>query len=265
MLPSAREYSLRAYELHTTTNTSLVDRIYFVVVVVCLAFFMGSAAYLHTVKLLPEPIERTVEAIRARFVIEEKPTVRKEEPKREKPRPVTEAKPIDLTEKPLLGQKEDVAAEAPKPGAQVARPVFGLRRVFATGLGAQGGMSDAVIGKLGNTLNKDFDTLTATPRDVKGQVVSVTTITSAPTIKKVVKPDYTREMVENKVEGVIRVKVLVDVDGRIKKAIPLNDLGFGTAALAVKVCTEMEFVPAKRGEEAVAVWIIIPIRFVLLG
>jgi protein TonB len=259
MSPSAREYSLKAYELHTTTNTSLVDRIYVVVVVACLAFFMGSAAYLHTVKLLPEPIEKTVEAIRARFVIEEKPAVRKIEPKREKP------KPLDLTEKPLLAQKEDVVAEAPKPSAQVARPVFGLRRVFATGLGTQGGMSDAVIGKLGNTINKDFDTLTATPRDVKGQVVSVTTITSAPTIKKVVKPDYTREMVENKVEGVIRVKVLVDVDGRIKKAIPLNDLGFGTAALAVKVCNEMEFEPAKRGEEAVAVWIIIPIRFVLLG
>ena len=59
--------------------------------------------------------------------------------------------------------------------------------------------------------------------------------------------------------------VLIDVDGKVKDAIVLNDLGFGSAELARKACFDALFEPARRGAEAVAVWITIPIRFELLG
>ena len=122
------------------------------------------------------------------------------------------------------------------------------------------------MGKLGNTLEKEVDTVTATKEEIiKGEVVSTTTVTTAPRFKKRVKPEYTQEMLDNKMEGVIKVKVLVDVDGKIKKAIAFNDLGFGSKEIAVKACFKMLFEPAKRGDVPVAVWIIIPIKFVLLG
>jgi len=172
---------------------------------------------------------------------------------------------VDLTKQPELAQKEDDIPKEPPKDPPAQRRVYGLRKVYSTGLGAGGSMSDAVIGKLGNTLNKDIDTFTARPRDLKSQVAPVTTITTAPVFRKRVKPEYTKEMLDNKVEGVVKVKVLIDIDGRVKQAIALDDLGFGAAELAVKACYQMEFEPARRGDEAVAVWIIVPIRFVLLG
>jgi TonB family protein len=72
-------------------------------------------------------------------------------------------------------------------------------------------------------------------------------------------------MIENRLEGVIKVKILVDIDGMVKKAELLNDLGFGSGQKALEACYKMEFDPAMRGTEVVAVWIVIPIKFVLLG
>jgi TonB family protein len=126
-------------------------------------------------------------------------------------------------------------------------------------------MSDAVIGKLGNTINKDFDTLVATDEEIKGQIVSTTTVTAAPRFRKRVMPNYTPEMIDNRIEGVVKVKALVDIDGKVKKAEALNDLGFEAARQALDASLAMEFDPAMRGKEPVAVWIIIPIRFVMIG
>jgi hypothetical protein len=54
-------------------------------------------------------------------------------------------KPVDLTEKTKLNGKDNIEARpAVDPNAQPARAVYGLRRIFATGLGAGegGGGSD---------------------------------------------------------------------------------------------------------------------------
>jgi TonB family protein len=144
------------------------------------------------------------------------------------------------------------------------RRVYGLRRVFATGIGAGGSMGDAVIGKLGNTLNAPVDTVTATIKDLKGTVVPITTVTTAPEIITIVKPEYTREMKEARLDGVIKANILVDVDGRVKEVRILNDLGFGTAQKAREAFLQWVFKPAKRDGVAVAVWISYSIRFVFL-
>jgi len=260
MASLSNQERLRAYEIYLPSDASLAQRTFGIVLALTLLAFLALGMYLKTITPLEEEFFEQVTRLRAQFVMPEER--RPQEPPKPKP---PAAKPVDLTKSPLLAQKEDVQAEKPPQEAPRARPVYGLRRVFSTGLGSGGAMSDAVIGKLGNTINKDVDTVTATLHDLKGQVVSVTTITTAPTVRKVVKPEYTKEMLDNKVEGVVKVKVLVDVDGRVKKAIALNDLGFGAADGAVKACYQMEFAPAMRGTEAVAVWIIIPIRFVIIG
>jgi protein TonB len=185
--------------------------------------------------------------------------------KKESEKVSKEKEAVDLKEKPQLAQNvEDIQEQKPAETKPV-RKVFGLKRVYSQGLGAGGSLSDAVIGKLGNTITTEIDTFTATDEELKGQVVSTTTVTKAPRFKKVAKPEYTKEMVENKIEGVVKLKVLVDIDGKVKKATVLSDIGFNSAQQALASTKEMEFEPAMRGEDAVAVWIIIPVKFVMLS
>jgi hypothetical protein len=254
---------LRAYEVYVP-DEALGQRLFPAILTLTLALFLLFGVFLKTIKPLQQEFYEKITQIQTRFIFEEKKAEEKKVEKKPE-KPAAKKEPVDLTKEPQLAQKEDDIAKQPPKEPPKARRVYGLRKVYSTGLGAGGSMADAVIGKLGNTLNKDVDTLTARPRDLKGEVVSVTTITSAPAFRKRVKPEYTKEMLDNKVEGVVKVKVLVDIDGRVKQAIALDDLGFGSADLAVKACYQMEFEPARRGDEAVAVWIIVPIRFVLLG
>jgi protein TonB len=235
-----------------------------------IAAALGSGWYLHTIKMLPPVIEQAASQVRARFIIDDEqraplpPPVEKKKPK--ELQPIME--PVDLTKKPVVVQQETPVTEAPPQTAQATpapRAVFGLRRVYSVGLGSGGAATDAIVSKIGNTINKEYDTIVATESDIKGTVVSTATVTTAPRFRKVVKPEYTREMIDRKIEGTVKVRVLVDIDGKVKKATCLNDIGFDSAAQAVKATLAMEFDPALRGENPVAVWIIVPIRFILLG
>ncbi len=254
---------MMAYEVYVPTSAPLVERLFQIIFVLILAFFIGFGVFLKGV----EPVQRNftdrIERMRTQFLIKEKKKIIEKKPEKKKPKKKKE-KPVDLTKKPELKQKvEDIKKVKPK--KKKVRRVYGLKKVYSKGIGAGGSLSDAVVGKLGNTINKDVDTVTASKEEIKGEVVSATTITSNPRFKKKVKPAITEEMRENRIEGVIKVKILVDVDGKVKKAIALNDLGYGSKDLAVKSCFAMEFYPAKRDNKPVAVWIVIPIRFVLLG
>jgi periplasmic protein TonB len=266
MSEEPNDLSLKAYEIYIPTNSSFVEKVYGIVLIVMLGLFIGLGFFFHTIKALPEPIEKKIEEIKTRFVIEEKkkpvpkPIVKKKP--EEKPE---EPKPVDLTKKPELAQKLDDIPKEPVPEtAPKARRVFGLRRVYSVGIGAGGSMSDAVIGKLGNTLNAPVDTVTATQKDLKGTIAPITTITAAPSPKNTVKPEYSKEMLDAKIEGVIRAELLIDIDGTVKDVRILNDLGFGTKEAARKAFLQWTFDPAKKGDTPVAVWISFSIRFVII-
>lgn len=225
--------------------------------------------YMKNVKPIKAPKSKVIAQVQTQFIMENKLPQKPKKPvpvKKEAPKPAEKKdEVIDLTKNPVLAQKQDDIQQTNTPPAKTVKRVFGLRKVYSMGLGAGGSMSDAVIGKLGNTINKEFDTVTATNEVIKGAIVSTTTITDPPKFLKKVKPEYTKEMLDNKVEGTIKVRVLVDIDGKVKKALVLNDLGFGTKEIVEKACFELEFEPAKRGNDPVAVWIIITFPFVLLG
>jgi protein TonB len=262
--------SLKAYETYIPSSSSLLEEVFGLTTVIVIGAFVGLGLFFHTIKALPEPIEKKIEEIKTRFVIEErekpKPKpVEKKKPEPEKP----EEKPIDLTEKPELAQKlDDIPKEPPPVEAPVApRRVYGLRRVYSVGIGAGGSMADAVIGKLGNTTNTDVDTVTATKQDLKGTLAPITAITTPPSPINAssIKPEYTREMLEAKVEGAIRAELLIDVDGKVKDVRILNDLGFGTKESAEKAFRQWLFEPAKKGDTPVAVWIAFSIRFMIIS
>jgi len=243
------------------------------VMLASLLAFGGIGFYLRTHNPPPETIAKKIsEMQQTRFIIEEPKPVQKVEKPKPKPKPKPEKKeeqvkeePIDLTKKPLMNQeKDEIVEEPPKPVQKKRRRVYGLKRVYSKGIGASGGAGSAIIGKRGNTLDTDIDTITATESDLQSPPVSITTVTTNPRPKTRVKPEYTKEMLENRVEGVVRVKVLVDIDGKVKRAIVLDDLGYGSKEQVSKACFKMTFEPARRGEEPVSVWIMIRFRFEML-
>ena len=263
-MPSdAPDSSLKAYETYIPSNSSLVENVFGLTLIVVLGAFIGLGFFFHTIKALPEPLEKKIEEIKTRFIIEE---TKKPKPKPVEKKKPAEQKPVDLIKKPELAQKiDDIPKEAPPENAPVApRRVYGLRRVYSVGIGAGGNMSEAVIGKLGNTTNTNVDTLTATKQDLKGTLVPITAVTAAPSPRNTVKPEYTKEMLDAKIEGVIRAELLIDIDGTVKEVRILNDLGFGTKEAAKKAFLQWTFDPAKKGDTPVAAWISFSIRFVLV-
>jgi len=246
---------------------SVMDYLFVLILPGTVAAFLGLGIAMRGVEsLVVLPQKAAPQAIRTTFELQRTA----EKPKPMPPKPIVKknesqkTEPVDLTTKPKLAQKTDDPQE-PQPDKKPVRRVYGLRKVYSKGIGAGGAMDDAVVGKLGNTINKDFDTTTASEEEIKGRIVSTTTVTKAPRFKKRAKPAYTEAMLEHKVEGVVRVKVLVDVDGKVKKALALNDIGFTAAKQAIQASLQMEFFPAQRGDEPVAVWIVVPIRFVMLS
>jgi TonB family protein len=264
----AHENPLKAYEVYIPSNSSLVEKVFGVSLAVMLSLFIGLGIFFHTIKALPEPVEKKIEEIKTRFVIEEKQKPKPKPKPVEKKKPeekAAEEQPVDLTKKPVLAQKQnDIPTEPAAAGAPVVKRVYGLRRVYSVGIGAQGSMADAVIGKLGNTINKDVDTFTATKQQLKGVLVPVTKITTAPSLQYAVKPEYSKEMIEARLEGVIKAELLIDIDGTVRDVRILNDLGYGTKEAARKAFLQWRFEPAKENDKRVAVWISYSMRYELV-
>ncbi|MCL2845673.1 MAG: energy transducer TonB [Chitinivibrionia bacterium] len=228
-------------------------RNFFLLLVIVLSAFSLCLFLLSMVEVLPEPIQERITTIRTTFSIEQ----REETPP---PPPPPPPRPIDLSERVRVNETAQIPQETPPPQTEQRR-VFGLEKVFSTGLGAGGSMSNAVVGRFGNTIEGEVDTLTATADDISSRIVPAASITQAPVFRRRVLPEITDEIRRSGVSGTVRVRVLVDIDGRVVQAIAQNDLGFGTAEAAVAACLQMEFTPAKIGEQLVAVWITIPVRF----
>lgn len=255
----------------TGFRKDLVEYLFPLLLLISLCGFTYVGYSLHHRKIAAPEKKIVSHMQHAQVYIREKPEEKQLKPRVEKkkekmvvakPKP----KPVNLTDDPALKKKQDFKAEkSAGPSSRKARPVYGLRKVYSRGLGARGSMADAVVGKIGNTLDKGFDTLTATQKDIMGDIVSTTTVTEAPRFRKKIRPEYSEQMLAQKIQGVVRVKVLVDIDGKVKKALALNDLGADAADQALKASLAMEFEPAKRGISPVAVWIVVPIRFVMIG
>ena len=224
-------------------------------------FFL--AGYLLTGVDPPPPPRggRQMETISTSFLVPPPaPPPKPEEPVRREPRVV------DLSTEPVrVPERDEIQEQPPSPDPRPSRRVYGVRKVYSQGIGSEGSLSDAVVGRLGTTLDTGVDTLTATEQDLRGRVASLASITTPPRFRKQVKPEYTAQMLDNGIEGVVRVRILVDTDGLVKRAEALNDLGYGSAQAAVEACYLMEFEPARDATGPRAVWIVISIRFVRLG
>lgn len=268
-MTAPRDRLLAIYEEEIEAEIGPGERLFRIIVICSFAAFGIFGFYLRRHIPPEQTIEEQMSKTRqVSFIIEEKKVapvvVPKAAPKVEapKPAPVPEkiepkkTEPVDLTRNPVLAQKiDEVKPEPPAPSPEPVRRVYGLRKVYSTGLGEGGEASDAVIGKLGNTLNAPIDTFTPQKEELKGTVTPVTTVQVRPELKVTARPEYTKEMIAHDVEGVMRANILVDVDGKVKKVIVLNDLGYGSKEKVYDACMKLVFSPALRNNEPVAVWI----------
>ena len=266
-----RDQILKRYEIEAEALSGRGEWLFRATMVLSCAVFGVVGLYLSTHNPPPQLLEeKMARARQVSFLIEEKqkpkPIVQPKPAEPAKPKPTLPKEPIDLTKKPELNKKIDEPApdnsqaKTPEP----VRRVYGLRKVYSTGIGEGGLAADAVIGKRGNTLATDIDTVTALPKDLKGTIAPITTVTQAPKLLKDVKPEYSKEMIDAKVEGSVKANLLIDSDGSVKEVRILSDLGFGTKERATEAFLQWKFAPAKKGDQAVAVWITFSIRFVLL-
>lgn len=268
-----RKKLLQSYAFYDKKEVSGQDSFPFILIIF-LTLFIAAGLYLRSNKGVTESIEEKKSRIKTRFMFEEKKNVKAKiapktpapvsKPEPEKPK---ENKPKDLTTKPVPDQSEDetVKKTESKTEKKVVRRVYGLKKVYSKGIGASGDASEAIIGKKGNTLDTEIDTFTATDEELEGELASITTVTTYPKLKFQVKPQYTKEMLENKIEGVIKAKILIDTDGKVKKVVVQDDLGYGSRQKVHEACLKLEFEPARTGNTPVAVWYMIRFRFEMLN
>jgi outer membrane biosynthesis protein TonB len=257
-----------------------MDKLFSVILLLTVALFFAVGALLYRMGRGDMLLDtKDPNAIKASFVMEEQKPKAKEAEK-PKPKPIEKKKveeviPVDLTKKPEPVKEEEVKEEPPpKPEPKPVRQVYGLKKVYSQGLGASGNAQDAIVGKLGNTINKDYDTLTASAADLKGRpgqggsapVTSAASVTRYPRLKagfRSMKPQYSKEMLQNRAEGPVKAKLLIAADGTVKQVEILSDIGYDSAEIARAFLMTLQFEPAMRGEQAVSVWIPFTIRFEL--
>lgn len=248
--------------LHPMSDrSSIAEYLFYFIVPLVTALFFGAGQYMRGV---PEPevpaVKSTVKVVSRIHLSEPEKPLPPPKVIAERKKKIPE-KPVDLTTEPVLNQMVPEEEPPATESSKKVRRVYGLRKVYSRGLGTGGRLSDAVVAKLGNTINKEIDTIKATAGDIKGRVTSAVTVTAPPRIKKQYAPAYSAVMKEHQITGKVQARVLVDIDGKAKKIIITHDLGFGTKEASIEAINKMLFEPAKIDDEPVAVWIPLTFRF----
>ncbi|MEZ4649353.1 MAG: energy transducer TonB [Candidatus Eisenbacteria bacterium] len=209
---------------------------------------------------LPQPEEASTPEIEPPAAPEKTPEV----VQRDQPEPKVEPEPdpepesadfVDVT--PEVAPDEAPAPEMP------ARPVYGVRKVLANGIG-RGAASGGIVTRRGNVLNGDVSTA-AEDGELVGSLVSISSVDAAPEPVHRVLPEYTDEMRAARASGVVSARLLIDTEGHVREIEILSDFGLGSAELARHAFEQFRFRPAQRGGEPVSVWIVHKIRFEFQG
>lgn len=189
--------------------------------------------------------------------------------------PIAPATPVaavrETTPARAADRVAEPAAEPPVPAdAPVAAPadapaprrVYGVRQVFAKGIAEGGGAPRmGIVVKRGNTLDGVADTLTATAADLGAAPVSLSTVDEAPRPLHRVAPVYSEALLAARASGTVTARLLIDAEGGVADVVVVEDIGYDSRDLAVAAFRQFRFSPARRGGQAVAVWIVHRIRF----
>jgi periplasmic protein TonB len=74
-------------------------------------------------------------------------------------------------------------------------------------------------------------------------------------------PRYTEEARKNKIQGTVRVRVLIGADGGVKQVRMVRGLPDGLEEEAIRAAYQLRFRPAMKGGQPVAFWVPVDIEF----
>jgi len=156
-----------------------------------------------------------------------------------------------------------VEIEKPKPPEPKAPPrkkVFGVAKKSLVSK-----KKGAVAAKKGNTLAKTPDKEVLDDDDDESLPIPAEEflISAMPKVLEEVRPQYPAEEKKKGIEGSVILDILIDAEGKVRKAQVIQSLTPAMDAAAQKAMKEFVFQPAKVGENSVAVKIKYSIRFVL--
>ena len=170
----------------------------------------------------------------------------------------------------------------PRPAPRKAAPPPPVKPVFGVSKDslALGGGTGGITMPVGTTLMKEPDAEITPPRKVpkvavappppppprprprpRPRTYNLTQVTERPRLIKRVVPRYTGRAEDAEVEGVVKLEVIIDTQGRPISVKVLKRLGYGLdqqAVIAVKRC---RFSPAKVKGRPVKCRLVIPFRF----
>lgn len=88
-----------------------------------------------------------------------------------------------------------------------------------------------------------------------------TTVDQRPIALNSPSPRYTEEARKNKIQGTVRVRVLIGADGGVKQVRMVRGLPDGLEEEAIRAAYQLRFRPAMKGGQPVAFWQLVEIEF----
>jgi periplasmic protein TonB len=166
---------------------------------------------------------------------------------------------------------EQRAARAPSAAARapVAQPLAAAQQPAFADLGialdssSSDGLAVPVAPKMVAPAPSALPPAPAKPKVLVAQKTECREELVKATPEAVVRPSYPAEALAAKVEGKVRLELLVDEQGAVKNARVLKGLGYGLDEAAVEAAQRTRFRPATRCAQPVAAPFVIAMRFVL--
>lgn len=91
--------------------------------------------------------------------------------------------------------------------------------------------------------------------------VSSAPVDTTPKMLNRPRPVYTEEARHNKTEGTVKLRILIDTDGRVRKVKVIKELPDGLTEAAIRAASEMKFKPAFSNGRPVMYWMRVEVAF----
>lgn len=165
--------------------------------------------------------------------------------------PVPETIQVD----PRLEKPRDDLAMTGLPNGVIGPPSAGPGTGGGMGSGSGGGMGSGDGTGLGP--GRGFNTGGGDPRLGGGTNSGgpATSVDIKPRLLNRPRPNYTEEARKNKIQGVVRVRLLVGADGAVKQVKVISGLPDGLNEEAIRAAYQMRFTPATKGGQSVSTWL----------
>lgn len=176
-------------------------------------------------------------------------------------RPPTIAVPETVQVDPRLQAKRDDLLPTGLPNGVPGPPSAGPGNGGGMGSGSGGGMGSGDGTGVGP--GHGYNMGGGDPRlgGGTGNPGIATNVDTRPVALNNPRPNYTEDARKNKVQGTVRVRVLVGADGSVKRVTVVSGLPDGLNEEAIRAAYQIRFRPAMKSGQAVAFWQAVDIDF----